>query len=293
MQVRADSALVKIYHRGQLIKTHPRQEPGRRATDRADYPAEKVGYAMRDLDALLTQAQAHSDSVGVYAARLDVELPWTRMRTVYRLLGLARRYGSDAVDAACAKTLAIEVVDVRRVTGILDSTPRTPGRRRTDAGRGPGRDPVRPQPSRVRGRDRTGRPVVSAPSTLPVGLTPPLDGDLKTLLRRLKLGKAVDTLPDRLALAKTNKLSHSEFLTLVLADEATRRDATSAQLRARAAHLDPGMRLETFDPEGAARFDRQVWTELTSLRLLEIARGALILGPVGVGKTHLAPTKSI
>jgi len=107
------------------------------------------------------------------------------------------------------------------------------------------------------------------------------------LLRRLKLGKAVDTLPERLALARTNRMSHAEFLALVLADEATRRDSTSAQLRARAARLDPAMRLETFDPDGA-RYDRAIWTELTSLRILDAARGALILGPVGVGKTHLA-----
>jgi len=77
---------------------------------------------MRDLDALLAQAAAHGDSVGVYAARLlDVELPWTRMRTVYRLLALARREGSQSVDAACAKTLAIDVVDLRRIVGILEA----------------------------------------------------------------------------------------------------------------------------------------------------------------------------
>jgi DNA replication protein DnaC len=35
-------------------------------------------------------------------------------------------------------------------------------------------------------------------------------------------------------------------------------------------------------------FDRQLWNELWSLRFLDDARGALILGPVGVGKTHLA-----
>jgi hypothetical protein len=125
-------------------------------------------------------------------------------------------------------------------------------------------------------------------SVPPAGLTPPLDGELTRLLRRLKLGKTVDTLPERLALAKAGKLSHAEFLTLVLADEATRRDASSAQLRARAARLDPQMRLDTFDPDSTARFDREVWSELTSLRLLDTARGALILGPVGVGKTHLA-----
>ncbi len=122
VQVRADAALVKIFSRGQLVKTHPRVEPGRRATDRADYPAQKAGYALRDLDGLLAQASAHGPSVGVYAARLlDVELPWTRMRTVYRLLGLARRYGGPAVDAACAKTLNIDVVDVRRVVRILET----------------------------------------------------------------------------------------------------------------------------------------------------------------------------
>ena len=43
-------------------------------------------------------------------------------------------------------------------------------------------------------------------------VTPPLDPDLIATLRRLKLGQLVDTLPERLALAKTNKLSHAEFL---------------------------------------------------------------------------------
>jgi hypothetical protein len=33
-------------------------------------------------------------------------------------------------------------------------------------------------------------------------------------------------------------------------------------------------------------FDRELWNELCLLRFLDDARGALILGPVGVGKTH-------
>lgn len=41
-------------------------------------------------------------------------------------------------------------------------------------------------------------------------VTPPLDPELRATLRRLKLGQLVDTLPERLALAKTNKLSHAE-----------------------------------------------------------------------------------
>jgi len=112
--------------------------------------------------------------------------------------------------------------------------------------------------------------------------------DLRATLRALKLGQMLATLPDRLTLARQQKMTHADFLELVLADEATRREAKSASLRARAAGLDPGMRLDTWDPTAAVRYDHQLWNELTSLRFLDGPHGAVILGPVGVGKTHLA-----
>jgi DNA replication protein DnaC len=117
---------------------------------------------------------------------------------------------------------------------------------------------------------------------------PAVDAELKSLLRRVKLGRLLDTLPERLALARTVQLPHADFLSLPLSDEVERRDRSSAELRARAAKLDPSMRLETYDSDSGASFDRQTWHELCSLRLLDEARGALVLGPVGVGKTHLA-----
>ena len=112
--------------------------------------------------------------------------------------------------------------------------------------------------------------------------------DLRATLRALKLGQMLDTLPDRLALARQQKMTHADFLELVLADEVTRREAKSASLRARAAGLDPGMRLDTWDTTAAVRYDQQLWNELASLRFLDACHGALLLGPVGVGKTHLA-----
>ena len=48
------------------------------------------------------------------------------------------------------------------------------------------------------------------------------------------------------------------------------------------------MRLDTWDTTAAVRYDQQLWNELVSLRFAEAAHGALILGAVGVGKTHLA-----
>jgi DNA replication protein DnaC len=48
------------------------------------------------------------------------------------------------------------------------------------------------------------------------------------------------------------------------------------------------MRIDTFSTDTAAVLDRELFNELCSLRFLDQARGALVLGPAGVGKTHLA-----
>jgi DNA replication protein DnaC len=122
----------------------------------------------------------------------------------------------------------------------------------------------------------------------PPALPDPVSGELKQLMRTLKLGKLLDTLPERLSLARQQHLAHADFLELVLADEVARRDANSASLRARAAGLDPAMRVETWDTSAKVRYDQQLWNELVSLRFLDAAHGALVIGPVGTGKTHLA-----
>jgi hypothetical protein len=95
---------------------------------------------------------------------------------------------------------------------------------------------------------------------------PSVDAELKTLLRKVKLGRCLDTLPERLALARAESLPHADFLTLLLSDEVERRDRSSAQLRARAAKLDPAMRIDTFTTDTGAIFDRELWNELCSLR---------------------------
>lgn len=121
VEVRADSRLVKVFSRGQLVKTHPRVAAGSRSTDPKDYPVGRADYALRDVASLTAKAAAAGPAVGIYAARLlDVPLPWTSMRTVYRLLGLVRSYGAEAVEAACARALELDVVDVTKIARMLE-----------------------------------------------------------------------------------------------------------------------------------------------------------------------------
>ena len=121
VDARADARLIKVFHRGQLIKVHPRQAQGGRHTDPADLPTGTEIYAMRDIEALKRKAAGHGPSVGAYAAAvLDSPLPWTRMRQVYRLVGLAQKWGSQRVDAACARALEAEAVDVGLIARMLE-----------------------------------------------------------------------------------------------------------------------------------------------------------------------------
>jgi len=112
--------------------------------------------------------------------------------------------------------------------------------------------------------------------------------DLKTVLKRLKLGRMLDTLPERLVLARQQKMAHQDFLTLVLSDEASRRDGLASTVRAQKAHLEPQAQLENWDETARVTYDRTLWSELVSLRFLEGPHHVAIVGPVGVGKTFLA-----
>ena len=121
VDVRADRQLVRVFSRGQLIKVHPRQRPGGRSTDPADLPSERTIYAMRDLDALQRLAAGHGPAIGAYASELlDRPLPWTKMRQVYALLGLVKKWGPARVNAACERALDAEAINVPLIGRMLE-----------------------------------------------------------------------------------------------------------------------------------------------------------------------------
>ena len=93
-----------------------------------------------------------------------------------------------------------------------------------------------------------------------------ISSDLKQVLRRLKLSPMLETLPERLELARQHKTPYQDFLLVVLSDEAERRDGNAVRNRAVKAKLEPDMRLENWDDTAEVTFDSQIWAELCTLR---------------------------
>lgn len=133
LRVRYDRQTVRMYHQGAVVKVHPRVGPGEARIDPADLPPGTAELATRDAEGLQGRAARSGDAVGEYARRLlEGDLPWTRMRHVYRLMGLCRRFGDRAVDEACRSALDLDVIDVTRVGRMLErgltSSPSPPPR---------------------------------------------------------------------------------------------------------------------------------------------------------------------
>ena len=156
LEARADSELVRFYSTGsaggKLVKTHPRQSPGGRSTDPKDLPAEKAGYALRDLSRLVAICTGHEANVGIYAERLlDDPLPWARMRAVSAArVGppLRTRPGRGGVRAVVGPGRSQRVQDRRHAGQSYRTAPAGTARRGRSQPPNP-RRPVRPRPRRI------------------------------------------------------------------------------------------------------------------------------------------------
>lgn len=121
VDVRVDQMLVKVSYRGEIVKVHPKTHPGGRVTDPADLPEGKATYALRDLEHLQQMATSAGPAIGAYAgAILTHPLPWTKMRQVYALLGLVKKWGPRRVELACERALEAEAVSVSLIGRMLE-----------------------------------------------------------------------------------------------------------------------------------------------------------------------------
>jgi DNA replication protein DnaC len=114
-----------------------------------------------------------------------------------------------------------------------------------------------------------------------------VDADLVRLLKRLKLGQLVPTLPERLALARSQQLDYAQFLTLLLADEVQRREQQALERHLLQAGFEERISLDDFDWSAPIQLDRRQLQHVFTLQFLERKEHVLVVGPVGVGKTFV------
>jgi len=111
---------------------------------------------------------------------------------------------------------------------------------------------------------------------------------LRTHLAVLKLHDAAQALPAVLDTAAAEQLSLTAALERLLAIEVEATEARRLAGRLRFACLPTPATLADFDYDAAAGLDRSLITELGTCRYLESATNVLLIGPPGVGKTHIA-----
>ena len=107
-------------------------------------------------------------------------------------------------------------------------------------------------------------------------------------LETLGLKQALEILDNTLDAAASRQLPYPEMLAELLGAEVAARRERYLTTRTRLAHLPYQRTLEQFDFGFQPSVDERLVKELASLAFVAEATNVLVLGPPGVGKTHLA-----
>jgi DNA replication protein DnaC len=107
-------------------------------------------------------------------------------------------------------------------------------------------------------------------------------------LTTLRLHSAKENLDRHLREASEREFSTLEFLDHLLADELAARQEISMRVRTKLAHFPTMKTLDSFDFDAQPSLDRRVINELQTLAFVDRAETIGLLGPPGVGKTHVA-----
>ena len=111
---------------------------------------------------------------------------------------------------------------------------------------------------------------------------------LESTFRQLRLSGLSANLSVRVQEAQANRLSHLEFLELILQDELNVRQGRKIERRKITARFNALKTLEDFDWDFNSSLQKKELFELATCRFIEEKSDVLFLGPPGLGKTHLA-----
>ena len=111
---------------------------------------------------------------------------------------------------------------------------------------------------------------------------------LADMLKTLRLSGLASSLEVRLQEATSNRLTHAEFLELILQDEMSVRFDRQVERRTRAAGFRDQKTLEDFDWDFNRSIKKKQVFDLAAGEFLRRHRDVLLVGPPGTGKSHIA-----
>jgi DNA replication protein DnaC len=111
---------------------------------------------------------------------------------------------------------------------------------------------------------------------------------LQEHLQRLRLFKSRDRLEALLQEATGKELSYADFLDQVLTEEVASKTAKHVTMRTQLARFPFVKGLDAFDFNYQPSLDKKQVQALSTCHFIEHGENLVILGPPGVGKTHLA-----
>ena len=106
--------------------------------------------------------------------------------------------------------------------------------------------------------------------------------------RQLRLSGLLSSLELRLEEARTHQLPHEQFLELAFQDELNVRQQRLIEKRTKAAGFRDHKTLEDFDWTFNPTIKRQQMYDLATGQFIRQRRDVLLIGPPGLGKSHLA-----
>ena len=112
--------------------------------------------------------------------------------------------------------------------------------------------------------------------------------ELQSKMKAVRLVESSDALPQLIKKAETQELSYSLFLLSVMTYEQQRRSEKVIEKRLKWASFPIYKTLEEFSLQEQPTLKKQSFNQLTDLAWLDQLYNLILLGPTGVGKTHLA-----
>jgi DNA replication protein DnaC len=115
-----------------------------------------------------------------------------------------------------------------------------------------------------------------------------MSDSLLSACRQLRLSGLAGTLELRLQEAASNGLPHRQFLELLFQDELHVRAQRSLERRKKLAQFPDLQPLENFDWQFNPQINRAQIYQLATVQFVRERRDVLLLGPPGLGKSHIA-----